>query len=429
MRKLYCLILLVFCLFFGVSAQSQVQQDTLRLSLNEAETLFLKENLLLLAQRYNIDQAKAGIITAKLWDNPDLNFNYVFYNFSTKRFFQLDDENSQVSAQLTQIIRTAGKRNKNIRIAKTTADIAEYQYYDLLRTLRYTLRNDFYNNYYLQQTQKVYFTEINALRHIVDGYKIEVGKGNIARKDLLRIQSQLYSLEAELAGIQNQIDDIQSELKLLISAGAKDYVVSKNDYGSSLDHKEIVQNVAYQTLVDSASKNRFDLRMAQSGKVMSEQNLSLQKAMAVPDVSFIVGYDRLGSFVKDYNYLGLDFNLPTFNRNQGNIKAAKAQLKASEAALQLTANTVESQVANAYIGALRAETLLNSFDVTFESDQKNIIEEVTKNFEKRNISLLDFTDFYDAYKQNVVQVNNLRYQRLAQLEQLNFTTGTLIFNR
>ncbi|MBS1783208.1 MAG: TolC family protein [Bacteroidetes bacterium] len=391
--------------------------------------MFLKGNLLLLAQRYNIDQAKAGIITAKLWDNPDLNFTSVFYNFTTKKFFQLDDDNGEVTGQITQIIRTAGKRNKNIKIAKTTADIAEYQYYDLLRTLRYTLRNDFYNNYYLQQTQKVYFTEINALRHIVDGYKIEVGKGNIARKDLLRIQSQLYSLEAELAGIQNQIDDIQSELKLLISAGAKDYVVSKNDYGSSLDHQEIVRNVAYQTLVDSASKNRFDLRIAQSGKVVSEQNLSLQKAMAVPDVSVMAGYDRLGSFVKDYNYLGLDFNLPTFNRNQGNIKAAKAQLKASEAALQLTANTVESQVANAYIGALRAETLLNSFDATFESDQRNIIEEVTKNFEKRNISLLDFTDFYDAYKQNVVQVNNLRYQRLAQLEQLNFTTGTLIFNR
>ena len=58
-----------------------------------------------------------------------------------------------------------------------------------------------------------------------------------------------------------------------------------------------------------------------------------------------------------------------------------------------------------------------------------MVEEVTKNFEKHNISLLEFTDFYDSYKQNVVQLNNLRYNRISQLEQLNFTTGTRIFNK
>ena len=92
-------------------------------------------------------------------------------------------------------------------------------------------------------------------------------------------------------------------------------------------------------------------------------------------------------------------------------------------------DVVESQVANSYAGALRAEKLLRSFDPKFEGNINHLISEVTKNFHAHNISLLEFTDFYDSYKQNVVQLNNLRFSRLSQLEQLNYTTGTRIFNK
>ena len=104
-------------------------------------------------------------------------------------------------------------------------------------------------------------------------------------------------------------------------------------------------------------------------------------------------------------------------------------MQSSQVQLEGARDAVESQISNSYIGAVRAEKLLNSFDTKFEGNINYLIGEVTKNFEKHNISLLEFTDFYDSYKQNVVQLNNLRYSRMSQLEQLNFTTGTRIFNK
>ena len=133
--------------------------------------------------------------------------------------------------------------------------------------------------------------------------------------------------------------------------------------------------------------------------------------------------------MQNYNSVGVDFPLPFFNRNQGNIKQAKLGVQSSQVQLEGARDAVESQISNSYIGAVRAEKLLNSFDTKFEGNINYLIGEVTKNFEKHNISLLEFTDFYDSYKQNVVQLNNLRYSRMSQLEQLNFTTGTRIFNK
>jgi cobalt-zinc-cadmium efflux system outer membrane protein len=281
--------------------------------------------------------------------------------------------------------------------------------------------------YYLQQIQKVYHTEIESLQKTTTAFEEQVPKGNIARKELVRIKSQLYNLQAELLTLQGSIDDVHSEFKLLIRAKANAYIIPRAQINET--PKSIIQQITYQSLLDSAYQNRFDLKIAKATVVLNQQNLSLQKALAIPDITVSAGYDRLGSYVKNFNNIGVGFSIPIFNRNQGNIKQAIAMIESSKVQATATQDGIESQVANAYTGAIKAENLLLSFDPAFEENFTTLINEVTKNYELRNINLLEFIDFYDSYKQNVLQLNSLRFNHVSQLEQLNYTTGTLIFNK
>lgn len=428
-KRLFSPVIFLLLSVVSLNVRGQMVQDTLRITLPQAENIFLKNNIALIVQRYSIDSARAAVITAKLYDNPEFGVSTAFYNPATRKFFDLSKENREIAMQYSQLIRTAGKRNKAIALANTGAQLTEYQLYDLLRTLKFTLRNSFYNIYYLQQTQRVYDVEINSLKQIAAAYDAQVQKGNIAEKDFLRIQSQLYTLQAELVNLQNSIDDAQSEFKLLLRAAATVYVVPQVSTDVGRDRQLLVSNVPYATLLDSAYANRYDLKAAQTAITYNRQNLSLQKALAKPDVTVQAAYDRLGSFVRDYNNIGLGFAIPIFNRNQGFIKQAELGVRSSEAVAQSAADVVQSQVANVYLGAVRAEKLLASFDARFEPTQDRLLQAVTENFQKHNISLLEFTDFYDAYKQNVVQLNNLRFGRVSQLEQLNYTIGTILFNQ
>ena len=113
-------------------AQSQTGQDTLRVSIHQAEEMFIKNNIQLLAQKYSIDSAKANIITAKLFDNPEFDYSSGLYDQATKKFFDYSYNNGEVALQLSQLIKTAGKRNKNIQLAKTGVTLTEYQFSDLL---------------------------------------------------------------------------------------------------------------------------------------------------------------------------------------------------------------------------------------------------------------------------------------------------------
>lgn len=425
MRLKYLRILLLLQLAYvaaGVPVLAFAQTpvgDTLRLTVKQAEDRFLKNNLSLIIQRYNIDNASAQVITARLFQNPDFSFANGIHATAVPNAF------NEQSFSLSQLFSTAGKRNKNIQLARIGVEQAKYQFYDLLRTLKFTLRNDFYTIYFQQQSANVYNDEISSLAKTLSVFKEQYAKGNIAQKEVLRIQSQLYSLQTEYNGLLTGIDTTQSELRLLLKISPGTYIVPQ----VNPDNKQMVAAVPYQQLLDSAYINRYDLRLSKAAVDYNNLNLKLQKATAVPDVSLSFNYDKLGSYGNNFMSAGLAFSLPFFNRNQGGIKQARIAIDQSEVQMQSQRDKVESDVSTNYKGALRLEKLYNSFDPQFKDDFNHLIQEVFKNYQKRNISMLEFLDFYDSYKTNTIQLNNLQLNRVLSLEQLNYATGTPFFNQ
>lgn len=423
MKKVVLFLIFILCMYASYSQDTlSYKQDTLKLTLSRAENIFLNKNLDLIAQKYSIDSARATVITAKLYNNPDFSFSNAFYNTRTHNFFDPEE-----SVEISQLILMAGKRKKAIALAESGINIAQFQFYDLLRTLRFVLRNDFYNIYFMEQSSKLYQIEISSLQKIVPAFEDQVKKGFMAPVDALRMKTQLYSLQAEYNNLQVNIDQVQTEFKLLIRAGASSFIVPEIQV-PDLNNNVVAQS-SYQSLVDSAMVNRPDLKALNANIAFSNYNLQLQKAFATPDITVGANYDRLGSYVQDYNAIGFSIPLPFFNRNQGNIRNAKIQIEVNKVQYESGLDKVKSDVTTNYITALRAERLLSGFDPAYQKDMENIIDQVTINFQKKNITMLEFLDFYDSYKQNVLQMNQLRFNKMNALEQLNFSIGKIIFNQ
>lgn len=395
--------------------------DTIKLTVKQAEELFVKNNLTLLAQHYNIEIASAQVLTARLFDNPE---------FSISNGIAGSGESnpaSEQSANISQLITTAGKRNKNIKLAQIGVEQARYQFFDLLRTLKNSLRTDFFTVYYQRQSEQVYDKEIKSLSQTFDAYKEQYAKGNISQKELLRIQAQLYSLKVEFNNLIIGIDTTESQLKFLLKLPASTALVPIVD--EDLILKQNLESIKYETLLDSALANRYDLKYTKSTLDYNRVNLQLQKATAIPDVTASLNFDKLGSYGHNFLSAGIGIPLPLFNRNQGAIKQAKLSIDQGNIKLQNQQAQVESDVALSYKIATRQEQLDKSFEPQFTSDFNHLIEEVYKNYLKRNISLLEFLDYYDTYKTNTLLMNNMLLSRVNALEQINFATGTSFFNK
>nr|WP_199001463.1 TolC family protein [Flavobacterium sp. ASV13] len=420
MVKKYFILFFILTSFFQLYAQ---KEDTLKLDIKETEKRFINNNLQLIAERYNIDVAGAEVVTAKLFPNPDFNYSNGFAGKT--------DPGSSLNASaertfgISQLIQTAGKRNKNIKLANLGVEQSKHQFFDLLRTLKFNLRSNFYNLYYQQQSARVYNKEISSLARLLDTFRVQFKKGNIAEKEVIRIQSQLYSLQGEYNDLYTNIDSLQKQLKVFLRLPGQSYVVPQV---SDAAPKRKPSQIPYIQLLDSALVNRQDLMLSKSMLEYSKVNLKLQKALAVPDVSLSVNYDRLGSYGTNFWGAGIDINLPFFDRNQGEIKKADLNIKQNQASLDDLFNRIENDIASGYQASLRIEKIADGIDPEFNTNFNRMINAVFENYQKRNISLLEFLDFYDSYKDNTLQMNNIMLNRLLSLEQLNYLTGTPFFN-
>ena len=56
------------------------------------------------------------------------------------------------------------------------------------------------------------------------------------------------------------------------------------------------------------------------------------------------------------------------------------------------------------------------------------MEGVNLNFQKRNISLLEFIDYYETYKTTCLQLYQTQKEVVLALEEVNAVTGSHVFN-
>lgn len=402
-------------------------QDTIHITIQDAEKQFLERNLQLLAEKYNVSIANAQIIQARLYNNPNLTFSGNLYNPDRKKFFDISNQTGQYEIGIQQLISLAGKRNKEIKLARTNANMAENAFYDLLRTLRFTLRSNFYQAYYLQRSMKAYEDQIVSLEKMDAAYTELQQKGLVTLKDAVRIRSMLYNLRAERTSMLNQLNDIEAELQLLLQNNRSWFAPDVPD--NLLAGIPEIRQTSLPVLVDSAYANRQDLLLAQNNLRYNQQNYSLQKAIATPDLSLGAAFDKRGSFVDNATFLNVGIDLPIFNRNQGNIKMAKFSVEQTKLLVQQHSQVVENEVQTAYMKAINTDKMLESVDPAFSRQFEQLLQSITDNFLKKNISLLELTDFYDSYKENILQLNQLQNDRMQAIETLNFAIGKTMFNK
>jgi outer membrane protein, heavy metal efflux system len=405
---------------------AQAPADSLHLGLDSAEALFIKGNYLLLAQKYNIQAQKALEIQAKLYPNPNLSVYYSLYNTVTKKFFPYGQGTTggEFSGQVSQLVYLAGQRNKQVKIAEANTKLAEYQFYDLVRTLKYSLRQDFYSIYFLLHSASVYDKEIKSLQQVVSAFEEQEGKGYIAEKEVIRVKAQLYSLLGEYNGLIGQINDQESELRLLLQL-KNVFIVPDLDSAKLLSMSPVTYPLAL--LLDSAYKNRADLLIARTSVEASRLNYDYQKSLGVPNLTLALAYDQQGSYINNLTSLGAAIDLPIFNRNKGNIQAAKINTDANSALQLSTEATVQENVSHALEKAFANDKMYRTIDPKFLKDFDHMLNEVLVNYEKRNLTLLDFLDFYASFKDNMLSSNTIQLNRLSAFEDINYFTGTEFF--
>ena len=414
----------LFLLFLLLAGKMCAQQVAGTLTLKEAEQRFLECNLSLIAERYNIDMAQAQVLQAKLFENPVISLEQNVYNRLNGKYFDFGKEGEAV-VEIEQVIHLAGQRNKQVRLEKINKEIAEYQFEEVMRTLRQELNEKFVEVYFLSKSIAIYEKEVNSLQVLLGGMKIQQEKGNISLMEISRLESMLFSLRKEKNERENDLLTTRGELNLLLN------LPEDTQVQLSLD-EEVLQQLDLSQLsfadLKAIINERPDQKIARSTVNASRANLKLQKSMAFPEFSVKGNYDRVGNFINDYFAIGVSLSVPIFNRNQGNIKAARFSIQQAGVQQEYAANRADMELFTAYTSLEKATQLYQSTNMDLERNFEKLITGVNENFTRKNISLLEFIDYYDSYKETCIQLYEIKKNVFLAMENLNTVVGQNVLN-
>ena len=394
--------------------------DTLRISLNDGEKLFLQNNLSLLAAKYNIDANRALIRQAKLWENPVISTDQNIYDKQGK-FFAHDQTNGQAYAQIMQLIKTAGKRSKAAQLALDNTNITTAQFDDLVRTLRYTLITDLCEIEHQLKIKRVYNAEINELQALVTGMDAELKAGNISIKDNIRIKALLFNLQNELINVDAQLIPLQSEVKLLLRNSDSSFILPIfNYYLPDLINKETPSK---QELVQIAESIRPDAKIAHLQLDYANHNLIYQKALAKADISVGTEFDQRSSYAPDYVGLAISFPLNLLNRNQGNIASAQYTIRQQQAVYEGEISAIDNDISSALAKVKFYQNVNNSQQLSFSQQYDAVFQNMLKSYKQRQVSLLEFIDFADAYTDTKLKLLEQHTELIKAIIELNYKAG------
>jgi cobalt-zinc-cadmium efflux system outer membrane protein len=358
---------------------------SLRLSIDEAVALFIKQNLDLLMTQYGIDSARGLQITARLLPNPVLSLG----TLSAYTQGQTMARSGQIVTQVQQLFEMAGKRGFRIESAGFGAQSAEANFEDAIRQLSFTVKDAYYRVQLAQRRLALAEENRDRFTRILEVNTIRFKKGYIAEVDLIRIRLQVVDFQSQVIQAIQEADQARADLRVLLGVSAAVDVTLTTE----LDYRPIEPDIILLRRV--ALDVRPDIRAKRMTQAQRVADLKLAQAYRIPDVTVGAGYAVQGPRGPDNQQqvvLNMGVPLPLFNRNQGGIVQAEAAIQIAEADLRKTLLQVESQVDVAYRNLVQSRRLVEAYRGGVLEDARSTLTIVERAYERGGATILDLLD-------------------------------------
>lgn len=315
-------------------ASNQTKKE---LTLNDAVNLFLQQNLDIVAARFEIENADAEKLTAKLRPNPEFSasFDDLPLDFSGPFFSE-----QEIAYGISQTFELGGKRRKRINAANANAELARANFQVTMWQLTNDLKRKFYitilANDLLKLANDNQSTFNEVLKHTTEQFK----QGEISGLDLRRLEVEKLKFDADVANSRRDYEVALRDFRLVLGGDYKSTDVTPI---GSIDYK--AYDFVLADLRDKSLAARPDLKAAQISEFAADSNIKLQDAQRIPDVNVGVGLKRV--IVDNLYSFGIGFTLPVFDRNQGERVKALIQKKKAQNDQKILANVVLSDVEKA----------------------------------------------------------------------------------
>ena len=356
-----------------------------------------RENLALVAARHRLTQARADVVAAGVWTNPNLTVNGLFATHGA-----VTGGNQEVSFSIDQVIPIAGQVGLRKDFARGMLSAEERAY----AANAWDVVNDAKVAYVDLQRAQAKWRVLRA--GITDLTRVEVvvtaraAAGANAAYDRIRVDVERSKLDGRLA---------QSEADLLGARAILAQAIGQSIDGRTVTAEDTLDDAGdaplpseLDALVKRALANRPDVASARARAGAGDLRVSYLRRNVIPSPDLSIGYVRFidapGAFNGTHGgamLAGVSFPIPILDHGQGTIDrglAIAAEDRARKDGVELAARReIERAVATM---AVRVATWRRFRDTTsVDIDRLRTIGELS--YREGRATILELLDAYASF--------------------------------
>ncbi len=392
--------------------------DTVVMTAETAQQLFLRENLTLLAERYHLTASEADLVAARLFPNPQLSVNASYIDLKSK---PVDYASTQTSYRIDQLIELGGKRGKRIDVATHSVESARSDFQNILLQLVGDVKETFFDVVFAEKLFDLADTNYRIFKQSVEIARTRYKTGDIGEAELQKLTLAQLDVIQDLSDARQNLTEARSQFRRMMNLPPSVRLNFVYNFRPSLNLPD------KDTLTITALTSRADLVSQREKTLMEQSRIDLAHAGAIPDLTLGVELDRQGPDFKNTFGGGVGIALPIFNRNQDEIQRAEAESQASTIEQKRLENSIANDVDAAFEKYNDSWNIMESFSASTLDNANGVRAMAVRSYNSGNIGLIDFLETQRICNDAVQSYYNALKRLLSNQIELERSVGKEIF--
>jgi cobalt-zinc-cadmium efflux system outer membrane protein len=356
---------LLLSLTLAFSSPSVLAQQTNKLTIEELQRLGLQANGLVLAARSQIDMAKAGVVAASAFLNPEVT---VMAGPDSNRYplSVTGPTSMQRSVTVNQPIENPFMRNARINASEAVVDANRANFDQVRADLAAQLRVRAYELLLRQEQAKMEEGIYDLLEDVRRRIAINVERGEAARFELIRADTEVQSAANRKEAAQ--LGALRARVALMqLTAGA---IPTNFEITASLS--DPVQLPSLEVLRQEVPTVNPDVLRLEAEQERANQRISQEKASVLPSLNVLYTNYQDAQFTS--NTAGMSVRIPLFYRRRGEIDTAVYDSARIRETLEFRRYEISQLFESAWQGLQIAQRRVEMFEGGLIKEAENAVQ-------------------------------------------------------
>ena len=413
MKKIVSSVFFLFIIvaLFGFHDQA-VAGERKSYALEDLISLAMEKNPSGAVLKANLAAAKAGIVSARAYPNPEMEFQG-----GAAKSLETSKTKNEYSIGISQTVELPKKRLYRQQAAEAGAEALAQDSDSFRLEVIAGLKEGFYLVLLNKKALDIAVANYTTVEELVKSASVRVKAGEAPEYELVKAKVELLRADKELKRATNKLVISKASLNALLGNSLEDDFEIKGEFALRSGKSDLDE------LLSRAARNHPLILKARKDIEAKSHSFEMEKASIFPDITIKAGF--VSELDRESYTMGISMPIPLWYQRKGEIATASAEQIRAEAELHKTQVELSKSIIEEYQNYSIAHDQIEIFEKGLLKQAEEALRIAELSYAQGESGILDYIDAQRVSRITIMEYYQSFFELEAAMASLERVSGGL----